>query len=147
MNNTINIADSINVDKITRGYVIDHIKAGYGMRIYKQLKLDELSDCSIALIQNVKSKKFGKKDLIKIQGSIKVDMNVLGYIDPNITVITIENNKIKSKESLTLPQKLTGVIACKNPRCITSVETGLTEEFTLSGNKKYRCVYCEQEFR
>ena len=150
MDNAVNIEENtIIVDKITNGYVIDHIKAGYGMTIYKQLKLDDLAyhaDCSVALIQNVHSTKYGRKDMIKIQGSIHIDMNVLGYIDPHLTVITIENDSVQSKKKLSLPGKLTGVIACKNPRCITSIETGMEHEFVLSGTK-YRCVYCEQEFK
>ncbi|MCL2702599.1 MAG: aspartate carbamoyltransferase regulatory subunit [Defluviitaleaceae bacterium] len=143
---TDNMLDGLNVDKITSGYVIDHIKAGYGMSIYKHLRLDEL-DCSIALIQNVKSSKYGRKDIIKIQGLIDIDMDMLGYIDPNITVITVKNHEVRGKQTLKLPVKLTDVVKCKNPRCITSNETSLSHEFRLTDRTKkvYRCVYCEQE--
>ena len=146
MNTNVNATDGISIDRITNGYVLDHIKAGYGMRIYKHLKLDTL-DNSVALIQNVKSVKNKRKDIIKIQGLIDIDMNVLGYIDPGITVITVKDDNIKSKRKLQLPDTLTNVITCRNPRCITSIEAGLSHEFKLSdaGKKVYRCVYCEQE--
>lgn len=136
----------INVDSITNGYVIDHIKTGKGMMIYNHLKLGQL-DCAVALILNVKSSKYGRKDIIKIEGLIDIDMDVLGYIDPNITVITVKNEKVTEKRQMTLPEKLVGVIKCKNPRCITSVETGLTHEFRLfdRDKKMYCCEYCEQE--
>ena len=148
MTKTDNIFEGLNVDRITSGYVIDHIKAGYGMKIYKHLKLDEL-DCSVALMQNVRSSKHGRKDIIKIQGLIEIDLDVLGYIDPNITVITVKDQKIKSKQTLKLPDRLYGILTCKNPRCITGIETGLSHEFCLTDREKmvYRCVYCEQESR
>jgi len=134
------------VDRILNGYVIDHIRAGWGITVYQLLGLDQL-DCSIALMQNVKSSKFGRKDMIKIEGLIDIDMDALGYIDQNITLITVENERIYHKQALTLPQILRGVIECKNPRCITSIESSLTHEFRLvdSKQKVYRCVYCEQE--
>ena len=137
----------LNVDKIKRGVVLDHITAGLGMNIYKYLKLEKM-DCSVALIQNVKSKKMGKKDIIKIEDRIDIDMDALGYIDPNITVIIVEEGgEITSKQKLSLPRRLTNVLFCKNPRCITSIEQGITHHFELADyeNRIYRCRYCEQE--
>ena len=133
------------IDSITRGIVIDHIAAGKSMNIYHYLHLGEL-DCSVAIIKNVKSTKYGKKDIIKIEDRIDVDFNVLGYIDPNITVNIIEDSKI-TKHKLSLPGQLTNVIICKNPRCITSIEQEIKHVFVLADrkNKTYRCLYCEQE--
>ena len=141
-------AIELKIDKIMNGYVIDHIKAGYGMKVYKHLKLDELTE-SVALIQNVKSGKRGTKDMIKIQGLININLEVLGYIDPNITVNAVENGEVTSRVRLELPGRLTDVIKCRNPRCITSSESGLKQEFTLTDRARetYRCVYCEQEDR
>jgi len=136
----------MSVDTIIRGMVIDHIPAGMGMRIYRQLSLDAL-DCSVALIKNVKSGKLGKKDIIKIEDQLDVDLDALGYIAPNITVNIIENDKVTRKLTMSLPPLLTNVIKCKNPRCITSVEQGIAHQFRLTEaeRKVYRCVYCEQE--
>ena len=141
-----NIVEGLNVDRITSGYVIDHIKAGFGLTIYKHLKLDELNN-SVALIQNVKSSKHGRKDIIKIQGLINIDMDMLGYIDPNITVIIVKDGEVQDKKFLSLPDILKGVVKCKNPRCITSTEAGLEQQFKLADRDKkvYRCVFCEQE--
>jgi aspartate carbamoyltransferase regulatory subunit len=138
--------EQLNIDKIRRGVVIDHIAAGRSMSIYEYLNLDSL-DCSVAIIKNVKSRNMGKKDIIKIEDRIDVDMEALGYIDPNITVNIVEDNQITSKHKLSLPQTLTGVIKCKNPRCITSIEQGIVHVFDLvnEGTKTYRCRYCEQE--
>jgi len=137
----------MSIDSINRGLVLDHIKAGKSMEIYRYLNMDAL-DCSVAIIKNVKSRKMGKKDIIKVEDRIDIDLDVLGYIDPNITVNTIENGVITAKASLSLPQKVTNVVKCKNPRCVTSVEPGVPHVFTLANPEKgtYRCLYCEQEY-
>ena len=137
----------MNIDGITNGLVIDHIEAGKGMELYNALHLGDL-ECSVALIKNVDSHKMGKKDIIKVDEVIDVDLNVLGFIDPNITVNTIKNNEIVSKAHIELPQKVTNIIKCKNPRCITSVEQELPHVFKLTDPEKriYRCVYCETKY-
>lgn len=134
----------MNIDSIKNGFVIDHITAGLGMKIFTLLKLDEL-DCSIALIKNVPSKKMGKKDIIKIDADIEVNTDILGYIDPDITVNIIKEGKIIEKKSIGLPERLTNVIYCKNPRCITTTEQELPQIFNLTDPEKrvYRCLYCE----
>ncbi len=137
----------MNIDGITNGLVIDHIEAGKGMELYNALHLGDL-ECSVALIKNVVSHKMGKKDIIKVDEVIDVDLNVLGFIDPNITVNTIKNNEIVSKAHIELPQKVTNIIKCKNPRCITSVEQELPHVFKLTDPEKriYRCIYCETKY-
>lgn len=137
----------LNIDSIEKGLVIDHIQAGKGMEIYKYLNLDKF-DGSIALIQNVKSNKTGKKDIIKIENNIHLDMKVLGFIDPNITVNVIQNEKIVDKINLTLPDEITDVVKCKNPRCITSIEQEIPNVFKLTDkeNKIYRCIYCDTAY-
>jgi aspartate carbamoyltransferase regulatory subunit len=137
----------MNIDGITNGLVIDHIEAGKGMELYNALHLGDL-ECSVALIKNVVSHKMGKKDIIKVDEVIDVDLNVLGFIDPNITVNTIKNKEIVSKAHIELPQKVTNIIKCKNPRCITSVEQELPHVFKLTDPEKriYRCVYCETKY-
>ena len=134
----------MNIDSIKNGFVIDHITAGLGMKIFTLLKLDEL-DCSIALIKNVPSKKMGKKDIIKIDADIEVNTDILGYIDPDITVNVIKDGEIVEKKSIALPERLTNVISCKNPRCITTTEQELPQIFNLTDPEKrvYRCLYCE----
>jgi aspartate carbamoyltransferase regulatory subunit len=134
----------INVDSIEKGIVIDHIKAGRGMYIYNYLKLGELDSC-VALIKNVKSKKQGRKDLIKIDGIIDINLEVLGFIDPNATVNIVEEDRIIKKEKLKLPNTVVDVVKCKNPRCITSVENEIKHEFRLTNAEKgsYRCIYCD----
>lgn len=136
----------MNIDGITNGLVIDHIEAGKGMELYNALKLGELQ-CSVALIKNVVSKKMGRKDIIKIDEVIDVDLNILGFIDPNITVNIIKNNERKEKKHISLPTEVTNIIKCKNPRCITSTEQELPHIFRLTDEKKrtYRCIYCETE--
>lgn len=136
----------LNIDSLEKGLVIDHIRAGRSMEIYNMLGLDKL-DCCVAIIKNVKSVKTGKKDIIKIEDSINIDLDALGYIDPNVTVNLIENGKIIAKKKLQLPQTLTNIIYCNNPRCITSVEQEIDHVFKLADPEKhiYRCVYCEQE--
>ncbi len=137
----------MNVDSVERGLVIDHIQAGKSMDIYKFLELDKL-DCSVAIIKNARSKKSGKKDIIKIENKIDIDLEVLGFIDPNITVNIIDNGQIIQKKHLTLPKEVTNVAKCKNPRCITSVEQELPHVFKLveGEHSTYRCIYCEQEY-
>ena len=134
----------MNIDSIQNGFVLDHIKAGACMDIYKYLKLDQL-DCSVAIIKNAKSSKMGKKDIIKIDSPMEVDLDVLGYIDANITVNIIRNGKRVEKKHLELPKKLVNIIHCKNPRCITVSEPQLDAIFLLSDAEKhtYRCAYCD----
>lgn len=135
----------MNIDSIRNGIVIDHIAAGKGMQIYNLLNLDEL-DCSVAIIKNVSSNKMGKKDIIKVDADINVDVELLGYVDPGVTVDIIKDSKLVEKRKVSLPEKLTNVIKCKNPRCITSVEQELPHIFkkTTNGEKAvYRCIYCE----
>ena len=134
------------VDQIENGIVLDHIKAGYSMLIYRYLGLNDL-DCTVAIIKNVKSSKMGKKDIIKIDSIIDINFDILGYIDENITVNVIRDGKLVSKQQLELPQTLVNVIKCKNPRCITSTEQELDQRFILTdkGEKMYRCAYCETE--
>jgi len=138
----------LNIDSLERGIVIDHIKAGCGMKIFKLLNLDEL-DCCVAIIKNARSTKYGKKDIIKIENVIDLDLEMLGFIDPNITVNIIDEGKIINKKSMVLPNVLKNVIKCKNPRCITSVEEEIEHIFKLSegGQQRYRCIYCEQEYQ
>lgn len=135
----------MNIDSIKNGIVIDHIVAGKGMELYRLLGLDEL-DCSVAIIKNVTSKKMGKKDIIKIDSDIDVDVDILGYVDPGVTVDIIKNGELVEKRKVSLPETLTNVIKCKNPRCISSVEQELPQIFKLSGGESdrvYRCIYCE----
>ncbi len=132
------------IDSIKNGIVIDHITAGRGMELYRLLRLDEL-DCSVAIIKNVHSAKMGKKDIIKIDSDIPLDMDILGYIDPGVTVDLIRDGELAEKRKIDLPQRLTNVIFCKNPRCITTVEQELPHIFQLTDrhNRIYRCIYCE----
>ena len=142
------IKNSLNVSTLSEGFVLDHIQAGKSMEIYKHLKLDKL-DCVVAIIRNVPSKKMGRKDLMKIECPIDViDLDILGFIDHNITVNIIKDDKIIEKKRLTLPEKITNVIKCKNPRCITSVEHQLDHVFVLTDPEKvvYRCQYCEEKY-
>lgn len=136
----------LSIDSLERGVVIDHIKAGKSMEIYKYLKLDKLN-CSVAIIKNVKSHVLGRKDIIKIDDKIDIDLDMLGYIDPNITIVIIESGTIKSKNKLKLPQRIKNIKICKNPRCITGVEQEIESIFELADAEKhiYRCIYCEQE--
>ena len=132
------------VDEIKNGIVMDHITAGKGMQIYKLLKLGSL-DASVALINNAPSRKMGKKDIIKIDADITLDTDILGYVDPDITVNVIKDSKIIEKKAIELPERLTNVLTCKNPRCISVTEQELDQIFTLADreNRVYRCLYCE----
>jgi aspartate carbamoyltransferase regulatory subunit len=131
------------IDSIINGIVLDHITAGNAMKVYEALDLDSL-DCSVAIIKNVKSTKMGKKDIIKIDNDFEVDLDVLGYLDPNITVSIIKNGKTVEKKKLQLPKRIKNIERCKNPRCITSTEE-LDHIFYLANEKEriYRCIYCE----
>ncbi len=132
------------IDSIKNGIVLDHITAGKGMEIYNLLGLDNL-DCSIALIKNAPSRKMGKKDIIKIDANIELDTEIIGFVDPDITVNIIKDGKNVEKKTIALPEKLTNVLKCKNPRCITTTEQELPHIFTLADKEKriYRCLYCE----
>ena len=134
------------VTPLENGIVLDHIKPGLGIEIYNVLKLCEL-DCKVALILNAESKKLGKKDIIKIGEIIDIDFNVLGYIDPGITVSIVKNSVVSERKKLSLPKEVVGVIKCKNPRCITSTEQELVHRFKLTDEEKrvYRCLYCESK--
>ena len=132
------------VDEIKNGIVMDHITAGKGMQIYKLLGLDNL-ECSVALIKNAPSRKMGKKDIIKIDADITLDTDIIGYIDPDITVNVIKDGMTVEKKTIDLPERLTNVITCKNPRCISVTEQELPQVFSLADkeNRVYRCLYCE----
>ena len=134
----------MNIDSIQNGIVIDHIAAGRGMQLYHLLHLDQL-DCSVAIIKNVHSKKMGRKDIIKVDAAIDVDIDAIGYVDPNATVNIIRDGKLAEKRDICLPEKLVNVIRCKNPRCISTTEQELPQVFMLTDRKKgvYRCRYCE----
>ncbi len=134
----------MHIDSIKNGVVIDHIQAGKSMEIYNHLELDKL-DCTVAIIKNVHSKKMGSKDIIKIDSDMQVDLDVLGYIDSDITVNIIKDGILCEKKKLTLPEQIKDVIKCKNPRCITTTEQDLPHVFKLTDpeTKTYRCIYCE----
>ena len=138
----------MNLDGVTTGIVLDHIQAGQGWEIYNLLGLDKL-ECTVAIIQRVSSAKYGKKDIIKIDGLVDLDLDVLGYFDTNITVNMIKDNELDRKVHLKLPERLEGVIECRNPRCITSVEQEIIHKFRLADPvaKKYRCVYCDSVYK
>ena len=134
----------MNIDAIANGIVIDHITAGRGMKLYELLGLEKL-DCSVAIIKNVHSVKLGKKDIIKIDADIPINFDVIGYVDPNVSINIIRDSKLVEKKRIDMPEYLTNVIFCKNPRCITSTEQELRHVFKLTDreNKIYRCIYCE----
>lgn len=134
----------MNIDSIKNGIVIDHITAGLGMTVYSLLKLDEL-DCAVAIIKNVSSRKMGKKDIIKIDADMEINLDILGYVDPGITIDIIKDSELVEKKRIGLPERITNVIKCKNPRCITSTEQELPHTFKLTDREKrvYRCIYCE----
>jgi len=134
----------VNIDSIQNGIVIDHITAGRAMKLYDLLGLEKL-DCSVAIIKNAVSHKNGKKDIIKIDADIPVNLDVIGYVDPGASVNIIRDGKLVEKRSIDMPETLTNVIFCKNPRCITSTEQELKHVVKLTDrkNKVYRCLYCE----
>ena len=138
----------LNISGIHEGFVLDHIQAGMSMQIYHDLKLDKL-DCTVAIIKNAKSNKMGKKDIIKVECPIEaLDLDILGFIDHNITVNVIKGDRIVDKKILSLPKQVRNVIKCKNPRCVTSVEQELDQIFLLTDEEKevYRCKYCEEKY-
>ena len=142
------VENTLNVGSISEGFVLDHIQAGRSMDIYKHLKLDKL-DCCVAIIKNARSNKMGRKDIIKIECPIDfIDLDILGFIDHNITINIIKDQKIVDKKALKLPKEITNVIRCKNPRCITSIEQELDHIFVLTDPEKevYRCKYCEEKY-
>lgn len=142
------VQNTLNVGRISEGFVLDHIQAGRSMDIYKYLHLDQL-DCCVAIIKNAKSSKMGKKDIMKIECPIDfMDLDILGFIDHNITINIIKDEQIIEKKSLHLPKKIKNVIKCKNPRCITSIEQELEHVFVLTDPEKeiYRCMYCEEKY-
>lgn len=143
------VKNTLTVGRIEEGFVLDHIQAGRSMDIYKHLHLDKLDYC-VAIIKNAKSNKMGKKDIMKIECPIDfMDLDILGFIDHNITVNIIKDEKIVAKKELKLPKQVVNVIKCKNPRCITSIEQGLDQIFVLADeeNEVYRCKYCEEKYR
>ena len=138
----------LNISGIHEGFVLDHIQAGMSLQIYHDLKLDKL-DCSVAIIKNAKSSKMGKKDIIKVECPVEMlDLDILGFIDHNITVNVIKGDVIVEKKILSLPKEVHNVIRCKNPRCITSIEQELDQVFLLTDSEKesYRCKYCEEKY-
>ena len=138
----------LNVGQLNNGFVLDHIKAGKAMEIYNYLGLDKL-DCQVAIIKNARSKKMDRKDIIKIEGPLDiVDLDILGFIDCNITINIIENGELTGKKKLTLPKIVTNVLKCKNPRCISTIEQELDQIFVLSDPAipLYRCKYCEGKY-
>ena len=140
--------NTLNVSSISEGFVLDHIQAGQSMDIYHYLRLDKL-DCCVAIIKNARSNKMGKKDIMKIECPIDIiDLDILGFIDHNITINIIQNDKVVEKKRLELPKEITNVIKCKNPRCITSIEQELEHVFVLTDSEKevYRCKYCEEKY-
>ncbi|MGN0342118.1 MAG: aspartate carbamoyltransferase regulatory subunit [Roseburia sp.] len=139
----------LNISGIHEGFVLDHIQAGMSLSIYHDLKLDQL-DCTVAIIKNARSNKMGKKDIIKVECPIDaLDLDILGFIDHNITVNIIKGDRIVEKKELHLPQQIVNVIKCKNPRCITSIEQELDHIFLLTdeSTETYRCKYCEETYR
>ena len=136
----------MNIDSIKNGIVIDHITAGRGMELYRLLSLETL-DCTVAFIKSVGSRKMGKKDIIKIDAAIDINMDIIGYVDPDVTVNIIRDGKIVEKKQIALPERLTDVIKCKNPRCISSTEQELPHIFRLTDTEKrvYRCLWCETQ--
>lgn len=138
----------LNISGLNSGVVIDHIEAGKSMEIYNYLDLEKM-DCSVAIIKNAKSNCMGKKDMIKIEGPINIDLDMIGVLDPNITINIINDGRIVEKRHLNLPKEVKNIIKCKNPRCITSIEQELPHRFKLTNKEKgiYRCIYCEQSFR
>ncbi len=142
------VKNTLNVGRISEGFVLDHIQAGRSMDIYKYLHLDQL-DCCVAIIKNAKSSKMGKKDIMKIECPIDfMDLDILGFIDHNITINIIKDEQIIEKKALHLPKKIKNVIKCKNPRCITSIEQELDHVFVLTDPESeiYRCMYCEEKY-
>ena len=139
----------LNIGKIEEGFVLDHIVAGKSLQIYHQLGLDRM-DCTVAIIRNARSNKMGKKDILKVECDINLlNLDVLAFVDHNITVNVIKDGEIVAKKILSLPKEIKNIIHCKNPRCITSIEQGLPHIFVLTDEEKeiYRCKYCEEKYQ
>lgn len=138
----------MNIDSIKNGIVIDHIQAGKGMEIYEALHLKDL-ECSVAIITNAKSDKMGKKDIIKIDKAMEINMDMIGFIEPNATINIVKDDKLVDKYFVKMPEKIVNIVKCQNPRCITSVEKDLDQIFTLADkeNQVYRCKYCEMSLK
>lgn len=138
----------MNIDSIKNGIVIDHIQAKKGMEIYELLNLKDL-DCSVAIITNAKSKKMGRKDIIKIDKDMEINMDMIGFIEPNATINIVKDDKLVDKYRVKLPERIVNMAKCQNPRCITSVEKDLDQIFTLTDkeNQVYRCQYCEMSLK
>ena len=138
----------MNIDGVNTGVVLDHIEAGKGWAIYNLLGLDKV-DCTVAIIQRVESTKYGRKDIIKVDGDVKLDLDILGFFDKKMTVNIVKDGALVDKVKLKLPETLTGVIKCKNPRCITSIEQEIVHKFKLADPEKgtYRCVYCDAVYK
>ena len=138
----------MNIDSIRNGIVIDHISAKKGMEIYEALNLKNL-DCSVAIITNAKSKKMGKKDIIKIDKDMEINVDMIGFIEPNATINVVKDGELIKKYKVSLPEKIVNVVNCQNPRCITSVERELDQVFILTDKEKqvYRCKYCEMSLK
>ena len=137
------------IGKIENGIVLDHIKAGHGMELYKILRLDQVNDCQVALIKNAESAKMGRKDIIKIDKRMDINLDAIGYVDPGITINFIENGKLAKRTHIDPPEKIVDVIKCKNPRCITTTEQEIPHIFKLTDRENgiYRCIYCESKAR
>ena len=143
------MASILNVGRIAEGFVLDHIEAGRSMEIYRYLSLDKL-DCTVAIIKNARSGKMGKKDIMKIECPLDFsDLDVVGFIDHNITVNIVKDEEIVEKKPLRLPKEIRNIVRCRNPRCITSIEQELDQVFLLTDEKKevYRCKYCEEKYK
>ena len=143
------MASILNVGRIAEGFVLDHIEAGRSMEIYRYLSLDKL-DCTVAIIKNARSGKMGKKDIMKIECPTDfIDLDVVGFIDHNITVNIVKDEEIVEKKPLRLPKEIRNIVRCRNPRCITSIEQELDQVFLLTDEKKevYRCKYCEEKYK
>ena len=138
----------MNIDGVNTGVVLDHIEEGKGWAIYNLLGLDKV-DCTVAIIQRVESTKYGRKDIIKVDGDVKLDLDILGFFDKKMTVNIVKDGALVDKVKLKLPETLTGVIKCKNPRCITSIEQEIVHKFKLADPEKgtYRCVYCDAVYK
>lgn len=142
------MASILNVGRISEGFVLDHIQAGKSMELYQHLKLDKL-DCPVAIIKNARSQKMGKKDIMKIECPIDlIDLDVVGFIDHNITINIIKDEKLVEKRTLSLPKEIHNIVRCRNPRCITSIEQELEQVFILTDPRRevYRCKYCEEKY-
>ena len=138
----------LKIDEIQNGVVIDHITAGTGLALYHMMELEKLGNASVALLQNVRSQKAGKKDIIKIEGNVSgLSFDTLAYVDPKISITVIRDGKGVDKKHPEQPKRRVNVIKCTNPRCITSIEEGCDHIFALTPSGRYRCIYCEQEFR